>query len=104
MKKLLFILCVCLTFAFGCSKKVVDPYTYGTVMVKEYAQMFAAHQFDSISANLKDWHVLKFRNDETRKIEAEYTYIKKLGKNQTIYVLEPSSISDSVYITKRITK
>lgn len=111
MKKILFVLCMCIgSMFFACSPKITDPYTYGTSMMKEYSKMFSVYQFDSIciadsiSNNLNKWHQFKYMDVETGRRESEYSYIKKLGTNQIIYILEPSHISDSVFITKRTTK
>ena len=109
MKKILsLIFAIVFLCACGTKKAVVDEYVTGNVMKNAFESTFTYSQFDSICkadtipVNLTDWHIVYIRDYETREVKIQYLFIKRLGKNESIYRLE--TIDDSKFkITKRIT-
>lgn len=109
MKKILwFIMFTLVIVACGTNKVSTGKYAGGKVMKNAFESVFTKSQFDSICivdtlpVDLEFWHKLYYRDYETRQPKTEYLFIKRLGKQESIYRLEPTD--DSKYkITKRIT-
>lgn len=109
MKKLLYL---SLLFILSCCHTTKDVPSiqdeYGNDMFEQEYSL-SKMQFDSLCISdtlpndLDKWEKMYIRNAITRKGEALYLYIKKLGKQQSIYRAEKMS-NDSVYITKRTTE
>lgn len=109
MKKLLIFILFFIALG-ACAPKIIieDQNLQGTIMINSFEKSFSNEQFDSIaiadsiSNDLKKWHVLYLRDDEGKGY-AQYMFIKKLKEEEIIYRLEKIG-EDSVFITKRITK
>lgn len=114
MRKIIWVIMLALIVA--CSPKVVNPdgnninndaLTSG-VMKNMFEDNYTIAQFDSIcnadsiSNDLKEWHVVGLRDFETRQNVTQYLYIKELynGK-ESIYRLQ--KLPNGKYrITKRV--
>ena len=107
MKKLLLFIIPLLLGACA-PKTIVVPDTYGSVMINSFEKNFSIDQFDSIAIadtipnDLSKWKTLYLKDFEGEPF-AQYLYIKRLGQEESIYRLEKVG-TDSVFITKRITK
>lgn len=109
MKKIIWLVMFTLVIAScGTNKVSTEKYAGGNVMKNAFEAVFTNSQFDSICiadtlpSSLDLWHKMYYRDYETREAKTQYLFIKRLGKQESIYRLEP--IDDSNYkITKRIT-
>jgi hypothetical protein len=77
-------------------------------MYNAYAQMFSVEQFDSIchadslSCDLKDWHVIYYRDAETDKPTSQYLWMKTVSPD-IIYVVD-NVREDSLFVVKRVSE
>lgn len=109
MKKILWLIMFTLVIvACGTNKASTENYAGGKIMKNAFEAVFTNLQFDSICnadtlpSKLESWRKMNYKDFETNQIKTQYLFIKRLGKQESIYRLEP--IDDSNYkITKRIT-
>ena len=109
MKKILWLIMFALIIAScGTNKVSTEKYAGGKVMKNAFEAVFTNLQFDSICnadtlpSKLESWRKMNYKDFETKQIKTQYLFIKRLGKQESIYRLEPTD--DSNYkITKRIT-
>lgn len=94
--------------ACGTNKVSSENYAGGKVMKNAFEAVFTSSQFDSICiadtlpSRFAFWHKMNYKDFETNQIKTQYLFIKRLGKQESIYRLEPI---DGLHckITKRIT-